>query len=102
LGVMPTDMLRTLGKGYEAVSFRMQPDDLLALYSDGVPEAFDGQGREWGEERLMDCLRLSSGKSSRAALDLVLSEVDAFVGTAPQHDDITLMIFKRVAPENIL
>jgi serine phosphatase RsbU (regulator of sigma subunit) len=102
LGVMPTDMLRRLGKGYEAVSFRMQPDDLLALYSDGVPEAFDGQGQEWGEERLMDCLRLSSGKSARAALDLVLSEADAFVGTAPQHDDITLMIFKRVAPENIL
>lgn len=102
LGVMPADVLHTLGKGHEALSFRMQTGDLLALYSDGVPEAFDEQGREWGEERLTGYLRDAAGESARAALDLILSEVDAFVGAAPQHDDITLMIFKRFAPESIL
>jgi sigma-B regulation protein RsbU (phosphoserine phosphatase) len=97
LGIMPDDMLRTLGKGYEAEPIRMRPDDRLALYSDGVPEAFDEQEQEWGEERLLECLRGASGEPAHVVVDHVLSEVDRFAGGAPQHDDITLLVFKRVS-----
>ncbi len=55
-GVMPEDMLRTLDKPYEERPFQLRADDLLALYSDGVPEAYNEQEQEWGEAKLQTCL----------------------------------------------
>jgi serine phosphatase RsbU (regulator of sigma subunit) len=97
LGIMPGDMLRNLGKNYEAKSFRLNSGDLLALYSDGVPEAYDEQEQEWSEARLQECLRVMINEPAQAVVDRVFKELDGFAGTAPQHDDITLLVFKRAA-----
>jgi serine phosphatase RsbU (regulator of sigma subunit) len=95
LGIMDSDMLRNLGKNYEAKSFRLDAGDLLALYSDGVPEAYDEQEQEWSEARLQECLRVMINEPAQAVVDRVFMELDNFAGTAPQHDDITLLVFKR-------
>ncbi|MBA2502207.1 MAG: SpoIIE family protein phosphatase, partial [Pyrinomonadaceae bacterium] len=47
---------RTLDKPYEERPFQLRADDLLALYSDGVPEAYNEQEQEWGEAKLQTCL----------------------------------------------
>ncbi|MEJ7700676.1 MAG: SpoIIE family protein phosphatase [Pyrinomonadaceae bacterium] len=69
--------------------------DLLALYSDGVTEAYDEDENEWGDQRLLACLRAVKGEPLPTIVTHVFEEIDRFAGTAPQHDDITLLIFKR-------
>jgi sigma-B regulation protein RsbU (phosphoserine phosphatase) len=95
LGMMPPDVLEMLGKGYEERRVRIGDGDLLALYSDGVTEAYDEAENEWGDERLLECLRPSAAAPARDIVERVFEEIDRFAGAAPQHDDITLLILKR-------
>ena len=95
LGMMPTEMLEMLGKGYEEKQVQLNAGDLLALYSDGVTEAYDIHENEWGDERLLAALRPILSESSEEIVGEVFTAIDDFAQTAPQHDDITLMILKR-------
>ena len=83
------------GLPFEEASFALEPDDLLALFSDGVPEAQDASGNEFGEERLLDYLRTVHDKDAKQIVAGVFDEVDAHAGAAPQFDDITVFIIKR-------
>lgn len=87
LGMLP-------GMSYEEKNFQLKPGDVLALYSDGVTEAYDENEQEWGDERLCDLLRAVNSEPAQAIVGKVFEEIDRFAGTAPQHDDITLLIFK--------
>ncbi len=95
LGMMDGDMLEMLGKGYEEKHIELNSGDLLALYSDGVTEAYDIEETEWGDERFVKCLRPVLDQSSENIVGKVFEAIDNFAQTAPQHDDITLMIIKR-------
>jgi len=70
------------------------PGDVLHLYTDGVPEAFNLQGEEWGEVRLMRCLNRCRHLNPVKIISKVFEEVDSFAGDAPQHDDITMLVLK--------
>ena len=96
LGMMPSEMLQMLGKGYEEKSLQLHAGDLLALYSDGVTEAYDEGENEWGDERLLQCLRPVADAPAQAIVTKVFEEIDRFAGTAPQHDDITVLLIKRM------
>jgi len=69
--------------------------DTLALYTDGVTEAFNDAGEEFGEERLLETLlkrrALPAVELSRSVVDEVCS-----FNTSEQHDDITLIVAKCV------
>lgn len=80
---------------YEELSFRLRAGDMLALYSDGVTETYDEQEQEWGEGALQDCLCSETGESAEKIVRKVFDEIDSFAGAAPQHDDITLLVFKK-------
>ncbi len=86
---------------WEQRTVQMDPGDVLVLYSDGVTEAQNEQKALFGEERLLGVIRttfVSPGSPARSAHDVqdaVLAEVQAFVGDAPQSDDITLMVIVR-------
>ncbi len=95
LGMMEPAMLEMLGKGYVEQHLQLNSGDLLALYSDGVTEAYDVDENEWGDERLLTCLRPILEESSEKIVGEVFNAIDDFAQTAPQHDDITLMILKR-------
>lgn len=95
LGMMPPEMLEMLGKNYEELEFELAPNDLLALYSDGVTEAYDENENEWGDERLLACLRSVADAPTEEIVTEIFAAIDRFAGTAPQHDDITLMLLKR-------
>lgn len=94
LGMMAPEMLEMLGKGYEEIQLQVNAGDLLALYSDGVTEAYDEEENEWGDERLLNCLRPIVGEPVENIVTQVFEEIDLFAGSAPQHDDITLLILK--------
>ena len=84
---------------YEAQNFTLADGDLLALYSDGVTEAQNESELEYGLDRFTACLRANRHLPAPQIVDAVFREIDAFVGDAPQFDDITLMVVKRLRPE---
>ena len=68
--------------------------DVLVLYTDGVTEAFNEKDDFFGEERLMDCARRNRSLPAQDLLTTLLGEIRTFTGTAPQSDDITLIIIR--------
>jgi sigma-B regulation protein RsbU (phosphoserine phosphatase) len=71
------------------------PGDALILYTDGIPEAANNDGDFFGEETLVQVAKASLGQSAGDLQTNILDAVHHFVGDAPQHDDITLMILVR-------
>ena len=67
--------------------------DILALYTDGITEAFDAAEEEFGEERLVESLRRNRELSSPTLLAAIIAEVQQF-SALEQHDDITLIVAK--------
>jgi sigma-B regulation protein RsbU (phosphoserine phosphatase) len=69
--------------------------DLLVLYTDGLIEAIDHTGREYGEERLRRALaRAEGGRTAREIRDAVLEDLSRFKGDTDQLDDITLVVVR--------
>jgi serine phosphatase RsbU (regulator of sigma subunit)/catechol 2,3-dioxygenase-like lactoylglutathione lyase family enzyme len=67
--------------------------DLLALYTDGVTEAFDGREEEFGEERLIEALQRNWKMCSQDLLGAIVEEVRKY-SPQEQNDDITLIVGK--------
>jgi sigma-B regulation protein RsbU (phosphoserine phosphatase) len=67
------------------------------LYSDGVTDAQNEEGEEFGEARLLSVLRAGATRSAEALIDEVFAALDRFAASAPQFDDITLMAVRRLA-----
>ncbi len=67
--------------------------DTLALYTDGITESFDAAGDEFGEQRLVECLRRHREEASSALVASIVEDVKAF-SPHEQSDDITLIIAK--------
>jgi sigma-B regulation protein RsbU (phosphoserine phosphatase) len=79
---------------YEQETVQLQSGDLLLAYTDGVTEAFNSDGEEFGEERLEELLRSSSHMSADEVRDTVVRCVRDWCATAPQHDDLTFIVLK--------
>ncbi len=77
---------------YECGHVVLERGDLLAILTDGVTEAENEQDEEYGEERLLSLFQRPAQASAGAALKEIMSAVDAFVGKARQHDDITALV----------
>jgi serine phosphatase RsbU (regulator of sigma subunit) len=71
---------------------RLRPGDLFVLYTDGVTEAFNDAGDEFGEERLIDALQVRRDLPSQSLLESIVDEVRRFSPHEQQHDDITLIV----------
>jgi phosphoserine phosphatase RsbU/P len=85
-----------LTETYETGLTRLEPEDLLIIYTDGVTEAWDEDHAAFGDARLLSIAE-TTGATERAAMTLsnIIRNLDDFVGAAPQHDDITCMVIRR-------
>ena len=72
-------------------SFELHPGDRLFVYTDGVPEATNTRNELFGTERMLEALNRDPEASPEAQLKEVRESLDAFVGDAPQFDDITML-----------
>jgi sigma-B regulation protein RsbU (phosphoserine phosphatase) len=72
----------------------LEPGDLVLLYTDGIIEAMNADGVPFGEERLVAVLEEYGDTAPAAIRARVLEEIRQFVGSAPQHDDMTLVLLK--------
>jgi serine phosphatase RsbU (regulator of sigma subunit) len=80
------------GAQYEADTVKLRPDDHLVLFTDGVIEALNTAGEEFGMERLVALLRANAQATTPEILSRLQEAVLSFSAQAPQHDDITMMI----------
>ncbi len=79
---------------YETASIDLRPGDALILYTDGVVEAFDEDGQEFGEDRWLGAIRALPDWGAQETLHFLMNRVDEFVGTTRQSDDITCLVFR--------
>jgi sigma-B regulation protein RsbU (phosphoserine phosphatase) len=73
---------------------RLQPGDLLFIFTDGVVEAVNETGQEYGEPRLVPLLEAAPLETAAETLNRVMTDVNRFVGYARQHDDITCLVLR--------
>ena len=76
-------------------SIEMESGDFVVLYTDGVTEALDLEGEEFGVPRVTQVLLDNAHLCAGSLLERLTSELKSFVGTAPQHDDITLIVIRK-------
>jgi len=68
--------------------------DILVLYTDGVTEARNTQEEMFGVESLRELIQKNTSSSAQELVDKVSDAVTSFIGRAPQHDDITVVIIR--------
>ena len=73
--------------------FELHRGDSLFVYTDGVPEATNGENELFGTDRMLLALNSEPDASPQRLLNNVRGAIDAFVGDAPQFDDITMLGF---------
>jgi len=90
----PLGALR-LPKLREAVSLTIAPGDVVLLCSDGIFEARNVAGEEFGVGRVQEIVRAHADRAAADLVAITLQSVREFVGTGPQEDDITIVAVKR-------
>jgi serine phosphatase RsbU (regulator of sigma subunit) len=89
LGILPVSR-------YEAGHEVLNTGDVLVVYSDGVTEALNPLGQEYGEERLESLLRNNRHLSAREITHAITEAVAAFSSGAAVTDDVTLVVMKKI------
>ena len=79
------------GSRYHPYEMTLQPGDTLFVYTDGVAEATDASNTLYGTDRMLAALNASGDSRPAGLLENVKSDIDRFVGEAPQFDDITML-----------
>jgi phosphoserine phosphatase RsbU/P len=80
---------------YRAETIRIGCGDNLVIFTDGVVEAINAKGDEYGEVELIQLVDRRAAAAPSELLRGLLQELDAFVGNTPQHDDMTCLLLKR-------
>lgn len=86
-----------LGSTYDELTLPLNKGDIYVFCSDGVFEAFDSQGREFGARRLIEVVERSRDLTARQIVDAIAAAVHAFRAEAPQSDDVTAVVLRIVA-----
>ncbi len=82
------------GVQYKEHEFILERGDSIFVYTDGVTEATNENMELMGEDRMIDALNRHKDDGTSQILSAVKKEIDIFAGSAPQFDDITMMIFE--------
>jgi sigma-B regulation protein RsbU (phosphoserine phosphatase) len=81
---------------YCEMKAQLNPGDMLVIYSDGVTEANNINYDEFDEERFTEVLRANRDRSAAEIVQAVMKGLNEFTAGAPQADDITLVVAKRL------
>ena len=83
-----------IGAEYQTATLELRPGDALILFTDGVVEAFNESGEEFGNSRWLGAIRNLPDWNAQETLQLLMKRVDEFVGATRQSDDITCLVFR--------
>ena len=85
LGIMPDEI-------YSEREIALEPGDAIAFFTDGLAEARNEIGEQYGSERIMECLRRAGTRSAAQMRDEILADRVAFSSGEPLTDDLTLVV----------
>jgi serine phosphatase RsbU (regulator of sigma subunit) len=85
------------GSSYDEMTFDLAAGDLFVFCTDGVFEAFDALGREFGASRLLQVIQSSRDKTARELVDDIFAAVQEFRGEFAPNDDMTAVAVKVTA-----
>lgn len=80
---------------WKEVTRNLNINDILLVFSDGIPEAEDRHGEQFGDERLEKLGLSNRGQSPRVIIDSIMDEVKGFIENNPRSDDITMIVLRR-------
>jgi len=92
---LPLGLVDDIRSFIDQVEIRLQPDDGIVLYTDGITEAESGDRRYYGLERLCAVVSQHWQQGAIAVQQAVIADVRHHIGTHKVYDDITLLVFKR-------
>jgi sigma-B regulation protein RsbU (phosphoserine phosphatase) len=84
------------GAAYEQDRAALAPGDLVLIYTDGLLEAVNERGEEFGLARATEILQAVPGETAAQTLQHLIEAASRFAGRAPQHDDITCLLLRCV------
>lgn len=102
--IMPAELSRTgMALGVDEMAdfqegrVTLQPGDLLVMFTDGLPDAMDDQGRQFGMERVQAAIQQHLQAPTAQLLAALLEALKAHTGVAPPFDDVTLVAVRRLS-----
>jgi sigma-B regulation protein RsbU (phosphoserine phosphatase) len=87
------------GAEYQDGAIQLRENDLLFFYTDGLSEAMNEDGEEYGEERLLNLVTEKRNLTSQEVVEYMLMDVKQFDPTDPPRDDTTLIVMKATKGE---
>ena len=81
---------------FEQNTMKLDPDDLLVVFSDGVTEALNVDGVEFGEERLLACAITNRDLPPPVFLERLLETIRQFTVGQAQNDDLTALVLRQI------
>jgi sigma-B regulation protein RsbU (phosphoserine phosphatase) len=75
---------------------KLEPGDVVVAYTDGITEAMNGAGQEWGLPELVAACQVASADGAHSVLDNVRTRLRRWVGGRAQYDDMTLLAIRLV------
>jgi len=82
------------GSAYDELTFALHTGDLFVFCSDGVSEAMNADGEEFGSARLIEVVTQSRDLAPRSLVDAIFDAVEAFRQGFPPNDDMTAVAVK--------
>jgi len=92
LGIDSGDVFDRITRDY---SVTMEQDDCLILYTDGITEALDSNGFEFGMKQMILSIQASASDGASGLIKRLTDDLRNFIGTYPQNDDITLIVIRK-------
>lgn len=80
---------------FPTTRFTLQPGETLVMYTDGLTEAANASGEQYGEKRLAEMLRAHVGARPKEILAACVEDVKAFKGATAKSDDLTILVLQR-------
>lgn len=91
----PIGLVEEIGDFIAQAEVQLNPGDVVVLYTDGIPEAFDINKRQYGLKRLWKVVVQNSQRSAEEIREAVIDDLRHYIGTQRVFDDITLVVIKQ-------
>ena len=79
---------------YSRKALRLADGDLVVMYTDGIVEAMNEQGKQYGRKSLSQVVTRNRDLAPKEIVNRIKSDLESFVGSVRQHDDQTVLILK--------
>ena len=91
VGMLPPMLAR-----YEQADIKLEEGDVLVGFTDGISESMNPAEEEWGEDAMLEELKVLIGKSAEEVIRTIVAAADAFASGAKQHDDMTMIVIRSI------